>query len=147
MKVVLDTNILFSGIAHPDGTPGRIISAWLEGRFDLVLSDALIEEFERVLNYPKIRKLLAGAGVTDDDLRDYLDIFRMKAIFVKTDEVVLEVKPADAKDIPVVAALVASGAEFLVTGDRKHPLVLGMPQIVTASDFLSRLQAFGLETR
>lgn len=147
MKVVLDTNILFSGIAHTDGTPGKIVSAWLEGRFDLVLSDALIEEFNRVLNYPKIRKLLAGSGVTDDDLRDYVDIFRMKAIFVKTDEVLLAVKPTDAKDIPVVAALVASGAEFLVTGDKKHLLSLGMPQIVTAADFLSRLRAFGSENK
>ena len=147
MKVVLDTNILFSGIARPGGTPGKIVSAWLEGQFDLVLSDALIEEFSRVMNYPKIRKLLAGSGVTDDDLRDYVDIFRMKAILVKTDEVLLAVKPADAKDIPVVAALVASGAEFLVTGDKKHLLSLGMPQIVTAADFLSRLRAFRSESK
>ena len=146
MKVVLDTNILFSGIAHSGGTPGKIVSAWLEGQFDLVLSDALMEEFSRVLNYPKIRKLLAGSGVTDEDLRDYVDIFRMKAIFVKTDEVVLAVKPADVKDIPVVAALVASGAEFLVTGDKKHLLSLGMPQIVTAADFLSRLRGLGSDS-
>ena len=147
MKVVLDTNILFSGIAHTNGTPGNIVSAWLEGQFDLVLSEALIEEFRRVLNYPKIQKLMARSGVTHDDLRDYVDIFRMKAILVKTDEVLLAVKPADAKDIPVVAALVASGAEFLVTGDKKHLLTLGMPQIVAAADFLSRLRAFGSESK
>jgi len=144
MKVVLDTNILFSGIARPDSTPGKIVSAWLDGQFDLVLSEALIEEFRRVLNYPKVRKLLSGSGVTDDDLRDYVDIFRMKAILVKADQA-LEVEPAGAKDIPVVAALVASGAEFLVTGDKKHLLSLGMPQVVTAADFLSRLRAFRSE--
>jgi predicted nucleic acid-binding protein len=55
------------------------------------------------------------------------------------------VRPAGAQNIPVVAALVASGAEFLVTGDRKRLLSLGMPQIVTAADFLSRLRAFGSE--
>lgn len=147
MKVVLDTNILFSGIARPGGTPGKIVSAWLAGQFDLVLSEALLEEFRRVLNYPKIRKLLAGSGVTDDELRDYVDIFRMKAILVKADEVVLEVKPADMKDVPVVATLVASRAEFLVTGDKKHLLSMGMPQIVTAADFLSRLRAFGSESK
>lgn len=143
MKVVLDTNILFSGIAHPRSTPGKIVSAWLDGRFELVLSEALIAEFGRVLHYPKVRKLLAAGGVSDDDLLDYLDLFRMKAIVVNADETTLEVKPADAKDVPVVAALVASGAEFLVTGDKKHLLSLGMPQIVTARDFLSRLESFG----
>jgi hypothetical protein len=85
--------------------------------------------------------------VTDDDLRDYVDIFRMKAILMKTDEVLLAVKPADAKDIPVVAALVASGAEFLVTGTRSTCFLWGMPQTVTATDFLSRLRAFGSESK
>src|ERR1035437_6744101 len=36
----------------------------------------------------------------------------------------------------------ACGAEFLVTGDKKHLLSLGMPQIVTAADFAARLKAF-----
>jgi hypothetical protein len=38
---------------------------------------------------------------------------------------------------------VASGAEFLVTGDKKHLLALGMSQIVTAADFAARLKTFG----
>jgi len=42
----------------------------------------------------------------------------------------------------VLEALLASGAEFLVTGDKKHLLSLHMSQIVTAADFAARLKAF-----
>lgn len=42
----------------------------------------------------------------------------------------------------MLEALLASGAEFLVTGDKKHLLSLHMSQIVTAADFAARLKAF-----
>lgn len=142
MRVVLDTNILFSGIAHPRGTPGRIVSAWQQGRFELVLSEALIAEFERVMAYPKICKLLARGGLQEVELRDYVDILRMKAVVVATQGVAVPVVPRDAKDVPLIAALVASGAEFLVTSDKKDLLSLKDRRIVSAAEFVSRLEAF-----
>lgn len=30
MKVVLDTNVLLSGLMFPEGTPGRIVAAWVD---------------------------------------------------------------------------------------------------------------------
>ena len=58
MRVVLDSNVLLSGLMYPDGTPGRIVRAWREGHFDLVISLQQIEEIGRTLAYPKIRKVL-----------------------------------------------------------------------------------------
>jgi len=142
MKVVLDTNVLISGIGRSGGPPGRIFDAWLAGRFDLVTSEPLIDEFMVALTYPKVRRLLLAAGVMDQDLRDYIEILRFKSIVVRPIDIQLPMVPADLKDIPVLEALLASGAEFLVTGDKKHLLSLGMPQIVTAADFAARLKTF-----
>ena len=142
MKVVLDTNVLISGLGRSGGPPGRIFDAWLAGKFDLVTSEPLIDELMRALSYPKVRKLLRGVGVRGEDLRDYVEILRFKAIVVRPVDVRLPMTPADPKDVPVLEALMASGAEFLVTGDKKHLLSLGMPQIVTAADFAARLNAF-----
>ena len=142
MKVVLDTNVLISGIGRSGGPPGRIFDAWLAGKFDLVTSEPLIDELMVALTYPKVRKLLRGAGVLDQDLRDYVEILRFKAIVVRPVAIQLPMVPADPRDVPVLEALLASGAEFLVTGDKKHLLSLGMPQIVTAADFAARLKAF-----
>ena len=142
MKVVLDTNILISGMGRSGGPPGRIFDAWLAGRFDLVTSESLIDELMAALAYPKVRKLLLAGGITDDDLREYIDILRIKAVLARPFNIQLPMTPADPKDIPVIEAFLASEAEYLVTGDKKHLLSLGMPQIVTAADFAARLKTF-----
>ena len=144
MKVVLDTNILISGMGRSSGPPGRIFDAWLSGRFDLVISEPLIGELLAALAYPKVRKLLVAGGVSDDDLREYVDILRIKAILVSPVDIRLPMTPTDPGDVPVIEALLASDAEFLVTGDKKHLLALGMPQIVTAAEFAARLASFDI---
>jgi len=142
MRIVLDTNILISGMGRSGGPPGRIFDAWLAGKFDLVTSEPLTDELMAALAYPKVRKLLLAGGITDDGLREYIDILRIKAILVRPVDIQLPMTPADPKDIPVLEAFLASEAEYLVTGDKKHLLSLGMPQIVTAADFAARLKAF-----
>jgi putative PIN family toxin of toxin-antitoxin system len=47
MKVVLDTNVLMSGIFFA-GTPARILEAWVEGRFDILASVDILTEYSRV---------------------------------------------------------------------------------------------------
>ena len=56
MRIVLDTNVLLSGLMLPDGTPGKIVNAWRRRQFSLALSEPMLEEVARVLAYPKIRK-------------------------------------------------------------------------------------------
>ena len=58
MKVVLDTNVLLSGLMFPDGAPGRVVAAWREARFELVVSVHQLAEIGRALAYPKIRRIL-----------------------------------------------------------------------------------------
>lgn len=47
MKAVLDTNVVMSGIFFA-GLPGRVLSAWREERFTLVMSPAILIEYRRV---------------------------------------------------------------------------------------------------
>lgn len=47
MRVVLDTNVVASGIFF-GGQPGRILDAWAAGQFTLVLSPAILAEYRRV---------------------------------------------------------------------------------------------------
>ncbi|MDH3207716.1 MAG: putative toxin-antitoxin system toxin component, PIN family [Gemmatimonadota bacterium] len=44
MRVVLDTNVLVSGIFFA-GVPGQVLEAWAEERFELVLSPAIFDEY------------------------------------------------------------------------------------------------------
>ena len=56
MRVVLDTNILISGLMSPTGMPGRLIDAWLEDRFILVSSEEQLSEFRRASRYDLVAK-------------------------------------------------------------------------------------------
>ena len=47
MKVVLDTNVLVSGLLF-GGVPGRILAAWSAGAIRLVISPPILEEYRRV---------------------------------------------------------------------------------------------------
>jgi putative PIN family toxin of toxin-antitoxin system len=44
VRVVLDTNVLMSGIFF-GGTPGEILEAWKEGQVFLVLSPTILDEY------------------------------------------------------------------------------------------------------
>lgn len=54
-SAVFDTNVVVSGVLTPFGTPGRILDAILDGFCRPVVSDAILEEYEDVLNRPKFR--------------------------------------------------------------------------------------------
>ena len=56
MRVVLDANVLISAVISPRGNPATILCLWQHERFDLVISDSIMEELERVLYYPRIRE-------------------------------------------------------------------------------------------
>lgn len=141
MRVVLDTNVLVSGLARGTGTPGRVIEAWRSGQFEVVVSDALLDEASRVFGYPRVRALLDKGGVTAAMVNEFLEIIRFKAITVATAGVAVPMTPRDAGDLHVVQAFVASGAEFLVTGDRRDLLTFGMSGVIGVSEFERRLSA------
>jgi uncharacterized protein len=48
VKVVLDTNIVVSG-AFFGGAPRAVLDAWGEGRFELMISPSIVDEYVRIL--------------------------------------------------------------------------------------------------
>ncbi|MHB1580568.1 MAG: PIN domain-containing protein, partial [Acidithiobacillus sp.] len=49
LRVVLDTNVLLSGIAYPASVPGKILTAWRHASIEVLLSDYILDELRRVL--------------------------------------------------------------------------------------------------
>lgn len=135
MRTVLDTNVLPSGLMYPASIPGRIVTAWSDGRLDLVVSYAQLAEISRTLAYPKVRKITRW-----DDARigTFLRQLLLRCVLVETQDTPVTVL-ADPTDTPILASLIASNAEALVTGD-KHLLALrDRYPIVTPAEFVSRL--------
>lgn len=63
MRVVLDTNILFSALISPHGAPDAIYQAWRAARFEVVTSRAQLDEIHRASRYPKLQAILQLANV------------------------------------------------------------------------------------
>ena len=135
MRAVIDTNVFISGLMLPKSTPGRIINAWRSWHFSLVLSEPMLAEISTVLGYPKIRKRI---GWNDDIISRYLTLLRFEAEISGIRRTAAHL-PRDAKDNMVLATLVASKADCLVTGDADLLALAGTYPILTPADFVSRI--------
>lgn len=131
LRVVLDTNVLVSGLAYPGSVPGRIVSTWRDGGLDVVLSRYILDELSRVL--PRLERI----HMTPAEIRDLVDSLMFIADVVEPDGVP-DAKLRDPADQAVLLTLVASKADYLITGDRDLLALAGWYSIVTPADFWSR---------
>jgi putative PIN family toxin of toxin-antitoxin system len=116
VRVVLDPNILISALLSPSGSPARVVSLWLAGEFELVVSESLLDELGRALAYPKLR-----ARVSPSDAADLVALLRRDAI-VASDPPDPPRRSPDVGD-DYLLALAESQQALLVSGD-EHLLQL-----------------------
>ena len=137
MQVVLDTNVLVSGLAFPSGPPGRIVSAWRAGAFSLVASEFMLDELARILP-----ALSHRTGFSAADVRDFLDLMRAMSTIVELSADHLAQAQGsglrDPDDAPILATFLAAGAYCLVTGDKDLLVLAGPWAIVSPADFCAR---------
>jgi putative PIN family toxin of toxin-antitoxin system len=115
LAVVLDTNVLLSGLAYPASVPGRLIAAWRFGALEVVLSEFILAELRRTLP-----RLVHRHGLTPEAI-DLIDTLAILAELVEP-EAVVEGNLTDRDDLPVLGTLLAALrlrlAQTLVTGDK-----------------------------
>lgn len=113
MRIVLDTNVALSALLWR-GTPYQLLDAIRSrGEVRLFTSPALLEELAEVLTRPSATKRLAVIGKSAHEvLLDYVE-----AVEMVEPEHVPRVVPADADDDQVIAAAIAAGADWIVSGD------------------------------
>jgi putative PIN family toxin of toxin-antitoxin system len=131
LRVVLDTNVLVSGLAYPGSVPGRIVSVWRQGGLDVVLSHYIIDEMVRVL--PKLTK--AGLGAAE--IRDLADSFMFLADIVEPAGAADE-RLRDPADRPVLLTLLNGNARYLITGDKDLLALADRHPILTPAEFWAR---------
>jgi uncharacterized protein len=117
VRAVLDPNVIISGLLAPTGTAARVLRAWERGEFELVVSDALLEELERVLAYPKLRR-----RIPEEDARAVLHWLAESATSAGDPKASPAITSADPGDDYLIA-LAESRRAILVSGD-KHLLDL-----------------------
>ena len=53
MKVVLDTNVIISGMINVEGTPAQIMNLLINARITILYDNRILKEYEEVLNRKK----------------------------------------------------------------------------------------------
>ena len=133
MRVVLDTNVIVSGLNFP-GNERFVLELAFRGRFELYLSSFILEEAAGVL----VRKFDWDEERSSEALRSL-----GTAATVICPRRLPEVIEGGHADNRILECVVEASADYLVTGDRRHLLPLGEHRgtsILNAPRFLSALE-------
>lgn len=65
MRAVIDPNVVISGVLSPRGAPADVLRSLARGEFELVASQALLDELQRALAYPKLRRHISESDAAD----------------------------------------------------------------------------------
>jgi putative PIN family toxin of toxin-antitoxin system len=113
IRAVLDANVYVSAAVRPEGPPGQVIDRFLGGgSFEIVMSQAIMEEVLRALSYPKVRKYIRPG--LDPELW-FEDIVVLSQLVVADPEFGGASKDPD--DDKYIAAAIEGRAGFVVAGD------------------------------
>ena len=139
-SAVVDTNVLVTAaIGSPDAAPARVLDAYFEGRFRLVVSPSTLDELVQVLLLPKIA---ACHGWSDDEVLEFVVSLQAQADVYQGDASLPASLTRDLTDTKFLALAAEAAADFLVTNDRRHLLRLKRfhrTRIVTPHRFLMNI--------
>lgn len=112
-RVVLDTNIIFSGIFSRTGPPFEILHRWHARAFTLLLNESINREYHRVIEEARGSKRLDVRGF-DPDL--FFQLLAIDAAWIEFDAVPI-IRTRDRADDELLALALGGHADYLVTGD------------------------------
>jgi len=133
MKVVLDTNVIVSGLGWK-GKSQKILIHCLDGRFKLVTSPEIIKEIKAVIFRPKFD------FITEDKKNDLINtLFEISEIVSPDKKIKLSRDPEDDK---FIEAAITAKASFIVSGDPHLKEIKSYKsiKIVTPAEFLEILE-------
>jgi uncharacterized protein len=129
MRIVLDTNVLVSGLLTPFGTSGAVVRLLTSDSLTLCVDTRILLEYEEVLQRERFQLDRRLVGILID-------------FIVKTSEVTsstpLRVSLSDPDDNCFLEVSLASRADYLVTGNTRHfpPELCCGVKVLSPTEFL-----------
>lgn len=117
MRVVIDTNVVISGIFF-GGPPAKVLEAVLDEQYQVILSEEIIKEYFEILH-----RISEKRNAPIDPGSKIINILISNAIIIDATNAETP-QCADPDDIKFLQAAIASNAKFLISGD-KHLLDVG----------------------
>lgn len=131
-KIVLDTNIIVRAVASPAGLASEILRrAIAEGNL-LCTSNVMLAELDRVLRYPRIRKI---HGLSDSDIEDFVRSIQQVALVIEVEATQSMRVTRDRDDDPVIETALRTKSDYLCSIDKD----------IGAADVIEHCKAFAVE--
>ena len=124
MRVILDTNVFISGVFF-SGPPYRILEAWRDGKLQLVASQEILEEYQRVGE--TLAEQFPGVN-----LQPIIDLVTTNAE-VFPNQVLPESICEDPDDDKFIACALAGRCRVIISGDRHLLKVSGFRGLTVMS--------------
>ena len=126
MRILVDTNILFSALIFPTSKPAKALMH-IAKNHTMVLCDRNISEFKNILKR-KAPKYLPDA-----------EVFLIELAYELIPSVEFAEKIIrDSKDQPILNAAIVAEVDYIVTGDKDFLcLDIERPKSITAADYLA----------
>lgn len=116
MRVVIDTNVLVSGLLGLYTYPARVIDLLYIGRLSCLFDDRILFEYQEVLSRPKFR-----SAISEKEQRDLLGYITQTGIQVLAGPVEDFARSApDPNDLPFIEVAIAGKAQYIITGNYMH---------------------------
>jgi len=128
MKIVLDTNVLVSGLINPKGVPAKILNLILNEQILVLYDNRILREYETVLSRRKFR-------FEKEIIEPLIDFIKNEGSFIVANPLKIVFKDEDDKMFLEVAK--SGNAEYLITGNTVH-----FPNeqiIVTPREFIEKI--------
>jgi len=110
VRIVLDTNVVVSGLLSAFGPPAQIVDLVSAGDLGLVVDDRILAEYEDVLRRPEL-------GLDRWDVGDFLMLVEMAEMCIGAP---LPRPLPDPSDAPFLEVAIAGAVDALVTGNARH---------------------------
>ena len=134
MTVVLDTNVLVSGLLNPYGPPGQIVAMAASGKLSLCFDARILGEYRAVLLRPKF-------GFRPNHVEVLLE--QIQAVGESVAASPLPHPLPDRDDEAFLEVAIVAAAEYLVTGNLRHypRRSRGAVQVVSPAEYLKIYRA------
>ena len=111
MIVVIDTNVIVSGLLRPFSDPARVLTLILSGNITVAYDSRIINEYEEVLKRKKF-------NFPSQQVQSIIAEIKEKGVYISA--VPLKESLPDRDDEPFLEVALSGNINVLVTGNKRH---------------------------
>jgi len=132
LTVVLDTNVLVSGLLSQKSWPAKILDLVLSDHIQVAYDDRILAEYEEVLSRPELR-------IHPSRMLAVIDHIELTGKLVEPELLSTE-RYTDPDDIMFAEVFITSNADALITGNLRHykPLLKQNVLVLSPADFMAK---------